>query len=71
MFALIILIQDDGLTIREVLSDIPHDAAAIFVYLLLAIFVFFIWKGSRSRPLRSNDEREKDDVRSRDDQGLR
>lgn len=71
MFALIALIQDDGLTFHEVLSDIPHDAAAIFVYLLVAIFVFFIWWGSRSRPSQGNDEGQTDDVRRGDDEGLR
>lgn len=70
MFALVGLIQDDGLTFREVLSDIPHDAAAIFVYLLLALFVGFIWWGSRSRPSSSDRDKETGNVRG-DEQGPR
>jgi hypothetical protein len=41
------MIQDDGLTLREVLADIPHDLPAMVVYVLIALFVGFIWWGSR------------------------
>ncbi len=41
---------DDGLTMGEMLQDIPHDAGAIVVYALLLAFVGFIWYGSRGRP---------------------
>lgn len=41
------MIQDNGLTLREVISDIPHDGPAMIVYVLIAIFVGFIWWGSR------------------------
>jgi hypothetical protein len=41
------MIQDDGLTLREVLADIPHDVPAMVVYVLIALFVGFIWWGSR------------------------
>lgn len=41
------MIQGDGLTLREVISDIPHDVPAIVVYVLIAVFVGFIWYGSR------------------------
>ncbi len=43
MFSLILL----ELTLEEVLTDIPHDFAALIVYLLLGLFVGFIWYGSR------------------------
>ncbi|CAN5638058.1 hypothetical protein BH23GEM7_BH23GEM7_24470 [soil metagenome] len=43
MFSLILL----NLTFEEIVTDIPHDAAAVVVYLLLALFVGFIWYGSR------------------------
>jgi hypothetical protein len=41
------MIQDDGLTLREVIADIPHDVPAMVVYVLIALFVGFIWWGSR------------------------
>lgn len=45
MISLILL----ELTFREVLADIPHDAGAVIVYLLLAVFVAMTWAGSRRR----------------------
>ena len=38
---------DGGLTLSEILSDIPHDAGALVVYVLIAAFVGFIWYGTR------------------------
>jgi hypothetical protein len=35
------------LTFAKVLADIPHDTAALVVYLVLAAFLGFIWHGSR------------------------
>ena len=46
MFAMILL----ELTLRDVVSDIPHDAGAMVAYALLAIFIGFIWAGSRGKP---------------------
>ena len=41
--------DDDGLTLAEIVADIPHDAAAIFVYMLLGASLFaVIWFGARS-----------------------
>ena len=40
--------EDDGLTLGEVLQNIPHDGPAVVVYVMLAIFVGFIWMGSRN-----------------------
>ncbi len=37
----------DGLTLGRILSDIPHDTAAIIVYVMIAVFAGFIWAGSR------------------------
>lgn len=34
---------------KLLLSDIPHDAGAVVVYVLIAGFVYFIWKGNRKR----------------------
>ncbi|HSJ06913.1 MAG TPA: hypothetical protein VK936_09430 [Longimicrobiales bacterium] len=47
MHAMILLLQDDGLTLGEVLRDIPHDPAAFVVYTLVVVFLWLIWKGSR------------------------
>lgn len=44
MLSLILL----ELTLQEVLADIPHDAGAVIVFLLLGAFVGFVWYGSRS-----------------------
>jgi hypothetical protein len=42
-------IQSEGLTLREVVSGIPHDGPAIVVYAMLIVFVGFIWMGSRKK----------------------
>lgn len=47
VLATALLIQEGGLTLRKVLADIPHDLPAVVVYVLLAGFVFMIWRGSR------------------------
>jgi hypothetical protein len=44
-----LLLQDDGLTLGEVLRDIPHDPSAFVVYTLIILFLGLIWKGSRGR----------------------
>ncbi|CAN5439331.1 hypothetical protein BH24GEM3_BH24GEM3_18710 [soil metagenome] len=51
MFSLILL----NLTSEEIVTDIPHDAAAVVVYLLLALFIGFIWYGSRPGSARQED----------------
>jgi hypothetical protein len=35
--------------IQKILSGIPHDPAAIFIYIFLAVSIYLIWRGSRSR----------------------
>jgi hypothetical protein len=40
-------IQDDGLTLREVVQNLPHDGPALLVYVLVALFIAFILHGSR------------------------
>jgi hypothetical protein len=37
-----------GLTIGEVIRDVPHDTGALIVYLMVAAFIAFIWLGSRT-----------------------
>jgi hypothetical protein len=41
--------QEDLLTLRDVLADIPRDIEAILVYLMFAGFIYIIWWGSRSK----------------------
>jgi hypothetical protein len=46
--------SDDGLTLVEVLSNIPRDPAAIFTYVLLVVtFGGILWVGRRRKPRRS------------------
>lgn len=44
----IAVLQDEGLTFREVLQNIPHDGPAVVIYLMLAVFAGLIWWGSRN-----------------------
>jgi len=39
--------ESDGLTIGEILADIPHDGPAIVLYLLTAASAALIWWGHR------------------------
>ena len=42
---------DEGLTFGEILADIPHDAAAIVVYILVGFSVgLVVWSGRRGAP---------------------
>ncbi|HUH11596.1 MAG TPA: hypothetical protein VMK65_00745, partial [Longimicrobiales bacterium] len=42
-----------GLTLREVFADIPHDAAAIVVYLMLGAFIVLIARAGRAKKPRA------------------
>jgi len=42
---LLIILQ--GLTLQDVIDDLPHDAGAFIVYTLLLLFIASIWYGSR------------------------
>lgn len=35
---------------------IPTDPASVFVYLLVLVAGFFIWRGGRSRPARNTEQ---------------
>jgi hypothetical protein len=35
------------LSFRDVVTGIPHDAGALVAYVILGLFVFGIWRGSR------------------------
>jgi hypothetical protein len=39
--------SDDGLTAAEILAAVPHDAAAIVVYTLVAACVVLVWWAHR------------------------
>ena len=45
---------EGGLTLERVLSDIPHDAGAMVIYVLIALFIGFIWYGNRAKPRRES-----------------
>lgn len=47
MYAFIMQAADTGLTLKEVILNIPHDAGAAVVYVLMGLFVFFTWWGSQ------------------------
>lgn len=47
MYTVIAAVQQDGLTWREVVANLPHDGPALVVYVLVALFIGFIWHGSR------------------------
>lgn len=49
MLATLIALQDSGLTVHEVIRDIPHDAGAVIAYTLMAGFILLIWRGSRQK----------------------
>lgn len=47
MFAILALVQQNG--VSKIIAGIPHDPAAIFIYIFLAVSVYLIWRGSRSK----------------------
>lgn len=47
MFTTALLLQEDRLTIGEIVGNIPHDGSAFLVYALVGAFVFLIWYGNR------------------------
>lgn len=48
-FAMLAVLQESEFTLRELISDIPHDASAFFIYLFTALSLYLIWKGSKTR----------------------
>ena len=47
MFALALQVGNDGLTLTEIIADVPHDFGALIVYLMFGLLVWFIWWGSK------------------------
>jgi hypothetical protein len=44
-----------SLTIGDIISDIPHDAGAFVAYVIIAMFIAFIWIGSRQKKPHGKD----------------
>ena len=38
------------LTFRSIIGNLPHDAGAVVVFVVLALFGVFVWHGSRQNP---------------------
>ncbi len=49
MFLIAIALQDSGSSMSRIIRSIPHDAAAVLIYVLMAAFVGLIIIGSRKR----------------------
>lgn len=47
--AALVLQAEDGLTLAQVLADIPHDPAAFVVYAMLIVSGALIWKANRRK----------------------
>lgn len=48
MLAMMLEAPDEtGLTLARILADIPHDASAIVVYLMVLGSVLLIWRANR------------------------
>ncbi len=43
------LLSPEGSSYGRSLAGIPHDPAAIFIYIFLAVSIYLIWRGSRTR----------------------
>ncbi len=43
------LFSQEGSGNGRSLAAIPHDPAAIFIYVFLAVSIYLIWRGSRTR----------------------
>jgi hypothetical protein len=48
MFSFALQAGNDGLTLHELIADIPHDVTSLVVYIMVAVFLFLIWYGSRA-----------------------
>jgi len=49
MYVIRTALAGDGLTFGKILADIPHDAAAIVVYLLIAVSIIVVWRANRPK----------------------
>lgn len=47
--AALALLSQEGSGFGRFIGGIPHDAPAIFIYVFLAVSVYLIYRGSRTR----------------------
>jgi hypothetical protein len=50
MLSIALLLQESGMSLRRILSDIPHDVAAFIIYVLIGGSVYLVWRGGRPKP---------------------
>ncbi len=43
------LLTEGSSGIGRIIAGIPHDAPAIFIYIFLAVSVYLVYRGSRTR----------------------
>ncbi len=43
------LLSQEGSGFGRMIAGIPHDPPAIFIYVFLAVSIYLIWRGSRTR----------------------
>jgi hypothetical protein len=44
-----LLLQADGLSWKEIVAAVPHDAPAFVIYVLIVLAGWATWRGSRAR----------------------
>ncbi len=49
MFVLAAVLQATSSGFDRFIGGIPHDAASIFIYIFLAVSLYLVWRGSRTR----------------------
>jgi len=42
-------VVQSGLTLGQVIADIPHDTPAIVVYVMLLVSIYIVWRANRPR----------------------
>jgi hypothetical protein len=43
------LLSLEGSGFGSFIAGIPHDAPAVFIYIFLAVSIYLVWRGSRTR----------------------
>jgi hypothetical protein len=43
------LLMQGGTGFGRIIAGIPHDAPAIFIYIFLAVSIYLVYRGSRTR----------------------
>ena len=52
MYLISVMLQamDGGVTIGDIIADLPRDPAAILLYVLTALSLYLIWAAHRNKP---------------------